>query len=139
MLKKAQGDEIGAKASFDRAQKLYAELSARDASNARRWLRGSQADPGGSSAGSEASVSQKNKIFNVRLPEAAEISLSRLLMLVTPERGCLTALSAAIRQCRVQRKSQSERTLGDNCVSRPGPVETNRAVVPPSQRTPLGL
>jgi hypothetical protein len=71
VLKKAQGDEIGAKASFDRAQKLYAELSARDASNARRWLRGSQADPGGSSAGSEASVSQKNKIFNVRLPEAA--------------------------------------------------------------------
>ncbi len=85
MLKKAQGDEIGAKASFDRAQKLYAELSARDASNARRWLRGSQAGPGGSSAGSEASVSQKNKIFNVRLPEAAEISLSRLLMLVPSE------------------------------------------------------
>jgi hypothetical protein len=52
VLKKAQGDEIGAKASFDRAQKLYAELSARDASNARRWLRGSQAGPGGSSAGS---------------------------------------------------------------------------------------
>jgi hypothetical protein len=61
------------------------------------------------------------------------------IMVVTPERGCMRALSAAIRQCRIRRKSQSERTLGDNCVSRPGPVETNRAVVPPSQRTPLGL
>jgi tetratricopeptide (TPR) repeat protein len=62
VLKKAQGDEVGAKESFDRAQKLYAELSARDRSNARRWLRGSQAGPGGSSAGgSEASVSEKSK------------------------------------------------------------------------------
>ena len=61
VLKKAQGDEVGAKESFDRAQKLYAELSARDRSNARRWLRGSQAGPGESSAGSEASVSQKSK------------------------------------------------------------------------------
>jgi tetratricopeptide (TPR) repeat protein len=61
-LKKAQGDEIGAKESFDRAQKLYAELSASDTSNARRWMR-SQAGPGEKSAGgTEASVSQKNNL-----------------------------------------------------------------------------
>ena len=39
-LKKAQGDETGAQACFDRAQKLYAELSAGEAN---RWLRGAQA------------------------------------------------------------------------------------------------
>jgi hypothetical protein len=77
VLKKAQGDEIGAKASFDRAQKLYAELSARDASNARRWLRGSQAGPGGSSAQRGFCIAEKQK-YLIFVSQRQQRSLCRV-------------------------------------------------------------